>query len=146
MSVIETQAVVDELYATIDIMLDKADEIANLRETLVDLQLKLDKTLCPWSIAPLGYEACYGSGEGNDSWKATKIKGYSYILYKGKPVYHIGNIPSKLGKKSFPKANVEKGIIQKSDGHYYYTGTTCKSYKLDDRYTEYIGKGRKPRQ
>ena len=72
MSVIETQKVVDELYETIDIMLDKADEIANLRETLVDLQLKLDKTLCPWSIAPLGYEACYGSGD--DTWRTTKIK------------------------------------------------------------------------
>ena len=145
MSVIETQKVVDELYETIDIILDKADEIANLRETLVDLQLKLDKTLCPWSIAPLGYEACYGSGERNETWRATQKQGYSYILYKGKPVYHIGNIPSKLGQPSFPKANVEKGIIQKSDG-YYYTGTTGKSYKLDERYTEFVGKGRNPRQ
>ena len=44
MSVIETQQIVNELYETIDTMLDKADEIANLRETLVDLQIKLDKS------------------------------------------------------------------------------------------------------
>ena len=141
MSVIETQQIVNELYDAIDTILDKADEIANLRETIVDLQIKLDNSLCPWSIAPLGYEACYGSGEGNDPWRKSEKSGYNFILYKGKPVYVKGTCPSKLGKKSFPKANIEKGILQKSDG-YYYVGTTKRSYRLDERHTEFIGKGR----
>lgn len=146
MSVIETQKIVDELCQTINTMLDKADEIANLRETLVDLQIKLDKSLCPWSIAPLGYEACFGSGDDPDNYRGTiSPEGYSHILYKGKPVFMKRINGKEVEKRNFPKANAEKGIIQKSDG-YYYKGTTGKLYKLDEKYTEFVGIGRNPRQ
>ena len=146
MSVIETQQIVNELYETIDTILDKADEIANLRETLVDLQIKLDKSLCPWSIAPLGYEACFGTGPNADTYHGTTSpEGYSHILYKGKPVYLSRRQGSSATpKRNFPKGKISSGIIHKEDGH-YYIGTTGKPYKLDDKYKEFSGIGRMAR-
>ena len=141
MSLNETQKVVNELYETIDIMLNKADEIAELRETIVDLQIKLDKSLCPWSVAPLNYKACFGIGPEPNVYRGTiSPEGYSHILYKGKPVYLSEN--DGITNRSFPKANIESGIIQRSDGHYYYVGTTGKYHKLDEHYMKFTGIGR----
>ena len=95
---------------------------------------------CPWSIAPVGYKACFGKGHAPNTYRGTDTRGYSHILYNGRPCYWASNSEGTRDR-AFPKALVSGGIMIK-DGEYYYIGTSGSMDKIDERFGIHLGYGK----
>lgn len=97
-----------------------------------------------YSIAPIGYEACYGCGWGPNIYRGTSQtrthRGYSHILFNGRPCFWAENSDG-TGERSFPKASVSHGIIM-IDGSPHYVGKGGEICKIDDRFGTHLGYGR----
>ena len=97
-----------------------------------------------YSIAPIGYKACYGCGPCPNTYRGTNQtrnhRGYSHILFNGRPCFWAENSDG-TGVRSFPKASVNHGIIM-IDGSPHYIGKGGEICKIDDRFGTHLGYGR----
>jgi hypothetical protein len=97
-----------------------------------------------YSIAPIGYKACYGCGRAPNTYRGTNQtrnhRGYSHILFNGRPCFWAENSDG-TGVRSFPKASVSHGIIM-IDGSPHYVGKGGEICKIDDRFGTHLGYGR----